>query len=189
MPDQPNNQNESKMVTFEDGIITLGGKELPGIMTDIRVSGSVRFDEQKLDGQSGKNKTPQGYEDCEISASLDLLTDSESTCYEKLEELNAIFRNIDDKANPVVCTAASRHLQARGIRQIVFSRLDSVESDADDYVRVSVSFVEHNPPIVRTEKDQAKSPTASELKEQAQAAASGAAPTAEAEEVITVDVS
>ena len=105
-------------------------------------------------------------------------------CYEKLEELNAIFNNVDSKANPLICSAVSRHLLARGIRQVVFDKLDSAESDEDDYIRVSLNFTEHNPPIVRTEKEQAKTPTPSELKEQANAEKVKS----EAKDVIQVDL-
>ena len=32
---------------------------LPGLLSDLRVSGQVRFDEQQVDKSSGKKKTPQ----------------------------------------------------------------------------------------------------------------------------------
>lgn len=57
-------------IVFEDGIISLGGEEVPGILRSLSVNGQVRFDEQKVDGASGKKKTPVGYEDCDISISL-----------------------------------------------------------------------------------------------------------------------
>ena len=40
----------------------------------------------------------------------------------------------------------------------------------------TLGFAEHNPPIVKTEKAQAKSPTSKELKEQAAEKAKQAAP-------------
>ena len=43
-----------KMITFEDGVVKLGDEEVPGILRSLRVSGKVRFDEQKVDGSSGK---------------------------------------------------------------------------------------------------------------------------------------
>lgn len=176
----------SKIITFEDGILSLDGVELPGIMTDLRVSGQVRFDEQKVDGQSGKSKTPQGFEDCAISMGLDLLTDDETDCYEKLEELDGLFKSLDDGANPLICMVVNRHLIARGVRQVVFSKLESSEGDADDCIRVTLDFAEHNPPIVRTEKDQARTPTPGEVAEAAEAAENKTSP--EAEKEIMVDL-
>lgn len=155
-----------KLLTFEDGILKLGGEEIQGILTELRVDGKVRFDEKKVDGQSGKRKTPQGFEDADIMAALMLTTDSISTCYEKLDAVSALFRKVDGKANPQVLTIANRHLQARNVRQVVFSRLESAENDQSDEIRVTLGFVEHNPPIVRTEKQQAKTPTPQETAEQ-----------------------
>lgn len=156
-----------KILTFEDGIIRLGGDELPGILAELRVDGKVRFDQKKVDGQSGKKKTPQGFEDADVAAVLTLTTDEATDCYEKLEQLSGMFRKVDKKANPQVLSIANRHLQARGVRQVVFSRLESSENEQLDEIRATLGFVEHNPPIVRTEKAQAKTPTPAELAEQA----------------------
>ncbi|WP_304049036.1 hypothetical protein [Desulfovibrio piger] len=64
-----------KLLTFEDGVVRIDGEELPGILSDLRVSGKVRFDEQSVDKASGKKKTPQGWEDADISLTLYLTTD------------------------------------------------------------------------------------------------------------------
>ncbi len=190
----PDNEQNPKIISFEDGEVSLNGEVLPGIITSLRVSGQVRFDEQQVDGQSGKSKTPQGFEDADISLELVLLTDSETDCYEKLEALNRTFRNLDGKANPQVFTVASRHLSARGVRQAVFSRLDTTESEGNDWISASLAFVEHNPPVVRLEKAQAKTPTPKEIADAAAARIAGVlgvdtgAVNAEAEKTIEVDL-
>lgn len=156
-----------KLLTFEDGVVRIGGEELPGILADIRVSCAVRFDEQSVDKASGKKKTPQGWEDSDISLSLYLTTDESGTCYEKLDTLNGLFKKTDARANPTIFTVANRHLLARGIRQVVFSKLDSAESMKSDDIRATLSFTEHNPPIVKQERAVAKQPTPGELAKQA----------------------
>lgn len=170
------NGQQSNLITFEDGVLTLGGEEVPGILHSLRVDGKVRFDEQKVDGSSGKKKTPQGFEDSDIMVSLYLVTDEDSSCYDKLETLSGMFRKVDDKANPQIYTVANRHLLARGIRQVCFSKLQTAENDATDEITATLGFAEHNPPIVKTEKAQAKSPTSKELAEQAAAKAQQAEP-------------
>ncbi|MEG2140881.1 MAG: hypothetical protein RRY20_08870 [Bilophila sp.] len=176
-----------KQIMFEDGIIRLGGEEVPGILTELRIDGKVRFDEQKVDGSSGSKKTPQGWEDADIMVGLILLTDNESNCYDKLEIMSGLFLKHDAKANPQIFDVVSSQLQARGVRQVVFSRLESAENDQTDDIRVTLGFVEHNPPIVRLEAAQAKTPTPKEL---AQAALDkihgGAKP--DADDVITGDL-
>ena len=150
-------------------MIKLGDTELPGILTELRVDGKVRFDTQKKDGSSGKKKTPKGFEDSDVMASMLLLTDSESQCYEKLEQVSGLFRKIDKKANPQIYTVTNRHLLVRGVRQVVFSKLQSSENNQSDEIQVTLGFVEHNPPVTKIEKAQAKTPTPKELAEQAKA--------------------
>ena len=124
-------------------------------------------------------KTPQGWEDCDISFSLILTNDEDSSCYDKLQTLAGMFSAPDDKANPRVMAVTNRHLLARGVRQVVFSRFDSSETDRTDEITVSLGFSEHNPPIVRTEQAQAKSPTPGELAEAAAEKAAKEQPTQE----------
>lgn len=157
-----------KLLTFEDGVVAVNGEELPGILNDIRVSCSVRFDEQKVDNASGKKKTPQGWEDADISLSLYLTTDDTGTCYDKLDTLNGYFKKTDGKANPTIFTVTNKHLLARGVRQVVFSKLDSAENMKTDDIRATLAFLEHNPPIIRQERAAAKTPTPSELKKKNQ---------------------
>ena len=180
------NEKKSNLITFEDGVVRLAGEEVPGILNALRVDGKVRFDEQKVDGSSGKKKTPQGFEDSDIMISLYMVTDDDTSCYDKLETLSGMFRKVDDNANPQIYTVANRHLLARGIRQVVFSKLQTAENDKTDEITTTLGFVEHNPPIVKTEKAQAKSPTPKELAEHAKEKAQQAEP-AEDSLVVAVD--
>lgn len=189
--DNENSGRKPKLITFEDGVISLSGNEVPGILQSLSVDGKVRFDEQKVDGASGKKKTPQGFEDCEISVSLYLVTDENTSCYEKLETLSGMFRKVDDKANPQIYDVANRHLLARGVRQVVFSKLQTVENDATDEIMANLGFVEHNPPIVKTEKALAKTPTPKELARKAAekaGAAAGAQNATPVEDSIIIDM-
>ncbi len=153
-------------LTFDDGLVTLDGITLNAIFQDINIKTSVRFDEAKVDGASGKKKTPQGFEDSEISISMILLTDDISDCYEKLEEINSLFKGIDKNTNPKIYTITNRHLLARGVREVVFASLDSVETNNSDEINITLRFIEHNPPIIKMEETKAKQPTAKELAEE-----------------------
>lgn len=157
------------LLTFEDGIVTLDGVELKGLLQSSKVKTSVRFDEAKVDGASGSKKTPAGFEDSEISITMLLLTDEDSDCYEKLEELNNIFKGIDKNTNPKIFTVTNRHLLARGVREVVFANLESSENSTSDEISVSLQFTEHNPLVIKMEQAKAKQPTAKELAEQASA--------------------
>lgn len=148
------------LLSWEDGLVSIDGQQLPGLLVDQAVDCRVRFDEQKVDGASGKKRTPMGWEDAEVTLTLELLTDEGDEgqdCYDKLEAINAIFRGHDARANPKLYQVDNRHLQARGLGELIFSQLSSYETDRDDAMMATLSFVENNPPVVKTEMAVAKS--------------------------------
>lgn len=146
------------LLSWEDGLVKIDGQQVPGILVDQSVDCAVKFDEQEVDGMSGKKRTPMGWEDIEVSLSLLLLTEDDGTdCYDKLQTINGIFRSHDGQANPKLFDVDNRHLQARGVGQLIFSGLNSMETDRDDSIRARLSFVENNPPVVKTETNVAKS--------------------------------
>jgi hypothetical protein len=137
---------------FDDGLVKLGDEEVPGILKSLAVRGSVRFDEAERDGLSGKVKTPMGWEDADVCLVVELLTDENSDCYDKLSDLNALFVGADNGGNPKVYDVVNRHLQARGLERVVFAGLESMESDRDDVMFCAMSFTEHTPVMVEAER-------------------------------------
>ncbi len=140
------------LLTFEHGEVKLGGKLIPGVLKSQNIGCSVRFDEAEQDGISGKVKTPLGWDDSDITLSLDLLTDDASNCYDKLAELNAVFKGHENGGNPKIYEIVNPHSIARGIHRVVFSGMDSEETSSEDVVMVSLQFSEHEPPIQKVEK-------------------------------------
>jgi hypothetical protein len=175
-----------KQITFADGEVRLGGEALPGILVSLSIDGKVRYDQQKVDGHSGKSKTPQGWEDQTVKIVLDLLTDDSGDCYDKLSGISPFFKGPDDHANPQIYALINRHAGIRGIRKVIFDKLESTETSSEDTIRATLSFTEHRPPIVRTEQAEAKTPTAKELEENAKKNPSGA--TVGPQPEITTDV-
>ena len=173
-------------LTFDDGIVSLGGAELPGLLASLTVSGEVRFDEAKTDGQSGKKKTPMGYEDATVNIDLELLTDDSGTCYDKLTTISRQFKDVNPRAAPKIVGVVNRHLRARNINQVVFSGLSSRETNRDDTIMASLTFTEHIPPITVAENRV----VGKTLAEQ-QAAAKGTTPAAPSakpnEKVLVID--
>lgn len=139
-------------LTFEDGEIRLGGFTVPGVLKSLSIKNRVRFDEAEQDGLSGKVKVPMGWEDADITAAYDLLTDEFSTCYDKLQELNRIFKGTNNGGNPNIYDIVSSHIVARSIERVVFSGLSSSESDQDDVIAATMDFVEHIPPVTKVEE-------------------------------------
>lgn len=139
-------------LTFADGIIKLNSIALDGILRSLTVGGEVIFSDEASDGLSGTKKKPRGWSDAAISVHLELLTDNQSTCYEKLTKINNVFKSRDNA--PKIYEVANRHLSARGVRNIVFSGLDSSETSDDDVIAVTASFTEYEPAVVKQEMGQ-----------------------------------
>jgi hypothetical protein len=139
-------------LTFEDGIVRLGDQEAPGILKALSVRGQVKYDDTKMDGKSGQAKIPAGWDDADITVTLDLLTDETGTCYQKLKVLNAIFTGADPeqdtehkqtvKHSPKIYTVVNQHINARGVKRVYFSGLASSETDEDDVIQAVLTFTE-----------------------------------------------
>ncbi|WP_320175796.1 hypothetical protein [Maridesulfovibrio sp.] len=139
-------------LTFDDGKVSLGGTELDGVLQQMSVRGAVRFDKAEQDGMSGKVKVPMGWEDADITLTLLLKTDDNADCYDRLDDLDALFKGQDSGGNPKILNVLNRHCQARHINQVVFAALDSQESTRDDAILATLSFSEHRPAVVTTEE-------------------------------------
>lgn len=144
-------------LTFEDGVLSLDGEAIPGVFVNSNILCDVKFDEAQSDQLSGKKKTPMGWEDAEIDFDYELLSDDDGDCYDKLARLNALFKGYGGSAQPKIFTPLNRHIQARGIEQVVFKSLGSRETDKEDTIVVTLHFVEHTPPIVQAEERVVKS--------------------------------
>ncbi|KAF1073426.1 hypothetical protein [Halodesulfovibrio sp. MK-HDV] len=145
-------------ITFEHGELKLGDTLVLGVLSRLSVDGKVRFDEAEQDGLSGKVKVPMGWDDAAVSVTMELLTDAESTCYDKLTSLSRLYKGHDSGGNPMVYRTTNAHLAARNIDEIVFDGLNSSENNQSDSIIVSLRFVEHNPPIQLVEKRSASNP-------------------------------
>jgi len=140
------------LLKFDHGIISLNGVDMPGIMKNQAIKGSVRFDTAEPDGHSGTVRTPLGWEDSDITLVVELISGEQTapytgsgSCYEKLARINRIFKGKDNGANPNVYEVNNPHANARDIHQVVFSGLQSTETDEDDVLEVHMNFVEHLP--------------------------------------------
>ena len=142
---------------FEDGQITLGGDLLPGILVSLTVGVEIEFSSAKEDGASGKKKVALGWTDADVTVVVDLLTDDDGDCYDKLRALDRTFKGHQTGGRPQVYDVRNRHSLARGMKQIVFSRLESTETDQDDVIRCTLSFQEYIPAITKSEKESATS--------------------------------
>ncbi|MCP3942221.1 MAG: hypothetical protein GY710_12145 [Desulfobacteraceae bacterium] len=138
-------------LSIEHGQVSLGNQMVPGTLVSMNIDGTVRFDDAKVDNQSGTKKTPMGWDDSAISLEMMLQSDDSGNCYEKLSKLNSIFKGLDNKSNPKIYEIINAHTLSRGIDQVVFKALGSAETNEDDVILITLAFDEHNPPQIPAE--------------------------------------
>ena len=61
----------------DESIKLSGFGELPGIVTDIEVSGRYKIEAKKVEGRDGSNKIGHGYNDAKVTISLEILPPDE----------------------------------------------------------------------------------------------------------------
>lgn len=140
-----------QIITDDFGQMKLDSKLLPGTFEAMEITGDIVIDEVEVPGQSGKAKQAMGFGDAVISLKLRLPTDDESTAYEKLEQLNAIFQAVDAQAKPYVYRIVNKHTAARKVNQVIFKTLRSSEDNRSDLIKAELEFTEYRPIVVKKE--------------------------------------
>lgn len=141
-----------EIITDDFGEIKLGDVLLPGIIQQIEVDGNVRIDNQEVPGQSGATKQPQGFDDYNITIRIALVTDDETTCYDKVAQLDQSFKKVDAQAKPFIYRVVNKHLAARGISQLIYQGLRTTDGNSSDQIAAEISMLEYKPVIVKTEQ-------------------------------------
>lgn len=140
------------------GRASLGGTDIPGTITRIYVKGALLFDNVAQIGSSKTEKTLQGFDDADITLNVEIFDkgNEDKSRYKLLTTLNKMFRSVEN-GSPVTYSIANPHLLARGISQVLFSSLESIEENG--YIACTLSFVEHAKAIAKQESAQAKNTT------------------------------
>lgn len=135
-------------VPMEPGeVVTLEGVALPGIFRALTVGRGAVLDDRKRPNRSGSSKRPKGFEDAEIRLSMAFVGDAP---YAELKACNDRFLDLDRKGQPKVVTFLHPHVQARGIKQVIFTQLDTTEQATSSVLTAALEFVEWRPmPKVR----------------------------------------
>lgn len=139
-------------ITSDFGQVKLGKTLLPGAFAGMDIQGQVRVDDLTIAGQSGSSKQPLGFEDAKISLEIRLLTDEESTCYDKAEQIVQIFQAVDSAAKPFIYRIVNKHTALWKIKEVVFEGLRTKETNQDDTLIASLEFTEYRPVLVAKEK-------------------------------------
>ncbi|GEM44835.1 hypothetical protein [Deinococcus cellulosilyticus] len=135
----------------DEQAVKIGVHLVPGTVTGIEVSGELRLEKQKTDGKSGSTNLIKGYEEATIRITVELLGgDAEIKALEK------IFKGYSSSLASKGVRVINRHLDARGVKRLIFKGLTT----RDDYARGStiadLSFSEYDMEAAKLEeKDKA----------------------------------
>ena len=134
-------------VDSEQGIIKVGSppKKLPGILESIEVGGALKMKETSMQGQSGKQKEVDGWNDADVSIKLTLIDDpgNKKTRFDYLKVIVGIFKKMDKNGKPEVFTVTHPFINAWGVKQLILSDLKTSESRGRNKISVSLEFVEY----------------------------------------------
>lgn len=130
----------------------IDGTLVPGILQGIEVTGELRIERQKNDGKSGTRQVVKGFPEATIRADVLLLgTPGELT--QQLRALQALFAVSGVKGRRVV----NQHLDARGVKRLVFKGLTTRSTNQNDGVLAQLAFTEYDSEIrALEEKDKAE---------------------------------
>jgi hypothetical protein len=140
-----------RYLSVEHGAVTLGDVTVAGVLQRLTVGGRVRYDEAEQDGLSGKTRTPMGWEDADITATLLLTTGESGTCYHKARQLARLFKGHDQDGDPQVYRVANAHLAAHDVDEVVFEGLTTEENVLTDAITATLRFREYTPAIMAAE--------------------------------------
>ena len=134
------------------------------------VAQEVKIDEVSVPGRSGKVKQAVGYEDTEITLSLQLVDEEipgglQRSAVDQLHSLQAAFRDrsdpVGDSGNAVRSTAhgvptifsiQSRLTDACGIKTVLFQGMTVAEQPGDTALNVEIRLVEFEPVARQVER-------------------------------------
>lgn len=138
-------------MTIDDGRVALGTTEVPGILESIEVRGQLLLQRLRSSGRSGSAKVPRGWDDADVMVRMTLAT-GELSCWDLLRAVSALFTASDKQGKPLIYTLVNRHVNARNIDQVLFTELSSSDTNRDDTVSVTLSFIEWRPKVVKRER-------------------------------------
>ncbi|MFQ6614811.1 MAG: hypothetical protein ACE5D1_08210 [Fidelibacterota bacterium] len=150
--------------------VLLGGVILPVPPRAMKIKQSMKIDEIEIPGRSGKIKQPIGYEDSEITLTLEIPATYENgrikeKAPDRFKAIQNLFRSSKD-AKPQAVDIASTLTEAIGITQVLIKSVDIADSTMD-LVTVSLTLTEYESIEVQLTKQ------AQEMEVKAEAEAKG----------------
>lgn len=143
------------MIYVDDNTIKVGGVVLPGLYKSLEVKTEAKVEEQEVEGSTAKPKQATGYEDAKITLEIILEDGPNRTKEEKLEQIQALFRQ-SGQSEPEVHQIVNEHTAKRGVSSVIFKSLTTKETNKKEEVTVSIEFWEYVPMTITATKGRAE---------------------------------
>jgi hypothetical protein len=135
-----------QLITTDIGQVKVGNVVLPGAFESLEITGTVRVDEVEIPGKKDRVTQAVGFDNARVRLTLTLLPKVDGgDCADQVRRIQQIFRKSPDQQKPGVYRIINRHVQARGINEVIFSDLKTFEDNRSDKVLVICEFTEHVP--------------------------------------------
>jgi len=126
--------------------VSLGGLILPVPPKAMKIKQSMKIDEIEIPGRSGKVKQPIGYEDAEITLTLEIPAIYEDgwvkdSAPERFKSIQSLFRNSKD-TKPQAVDIASTLTNTCGVKQVLIKSVEISDSTMD-LVTVNLTLSEY----------------------------------------------
>lgn len=128
---------------IESGIVKIDGQELPGVLEHLSVRHEIIIDEIRIQDRDGHLKQPAGYDEGDVTLSLQLQDDEDP--YSLIAPIQALFREPESQGKPKIHTVTNVHVNARGIHEVLFKSLETSETNRDDIIIASIALEEYVP--------------------------------------------
>lgn len=135
-----------QLITTDIGQVKVGNVILPGTFESLEIQAAVKMDEVEIKGKKEKVTQAVGYDNARVRLNLILLpAEDGGDCTAQVQTIQAVFRRSPDQEKPGVYRIVNKHVQARGINEVIFSDYRTFEDNRSDKCLVICEFVEHVP--------------------------------------------
>jgi hypothetical protein len=136
--------------------IKLGGLSLPGVVTSIEVRGQYEVEKKKVQGLSGTNKLGRGYNDAQVTITLEVLP-GETTTTAQVKEIERVFKNAFGTAGkPKPVRVVNPLLDSKDVYSVLFVGFAVRQGNEDDSLPCTLELLEFEPLVRAAERKETR---------------------------------
>jgi hypothetical protein len=135
-------------IDSNEGILKIGSppETLPGIVESVKINDSLLMEDTEVQGRSGRVKIVQGWDDAGLLISMSLIDGpgAGKTRWDYLKQITAAFKKVANNGKPEIYMLSHPMINAWGVRQLLFTSLETTESRTRRKITVALEFAEYD---------------------------------------------